>query len=161
LDFAAKQPHPWKQTFLKQPVRLLLALACASLFTFSTIYGSSLWVTFVSRHILSKSISWQQFAFVQNCMSAMHLLVVGTGQGLLFLLHSIVHPWLSADTLECWQFHNFMWMIPVTLSMCTSWNHKQQRLVTDLSKLDFHPWCLCIIMWVPFTLSNEKGGCPE
>lgn len=35
--------------------------------------------------------------------------------GLLFLLHSIVHPWLSADTLECWQFHNFMWMIPVTL----------------------------------------------
>jgi cell division protein FtsW (lipid II flippase) len=58
LGFARKQPHPWKQTFLKWPIGLLLTLACLlHLFTFSTIYGSSLWVTFVLRRILSKNIS--------------------------------------------------------------------------------------------------------
>ncbi len=95
---------------------LVLALArFLHLLTFATIYGSSLWVTFVSGIILSKNIPRQQFGFVQSRMFPVYLRVVAAGEGLLFLLHSIMHPWLSADTLERQQFQNFVWMIAATL----------------------------------------------
>jgi hypothetical protein len=48
-------------------------------------------------------------------MFPVYLRVVAAGEGLLFLLHSIMHPWLSADTLERQQFQNFVWMIAATL----------------------------------------------
>lgn len=115
-DFAGKKPHTWKRTILKRPVGLVLALArFLHLLTFATIYGSSLWVTFVSGIILSKNIPRQQFGFVQSRMFPVYLRVVAAGEGLLFLLHSIMHPWLSADTLERQQFQNFVWMIAATL----------------------------------------------
>jgi hypothetical protein len=101
---------------LKRPVGVVLALArFLHLLTFATIYGSSLWVTFVSGIILSKNIPRQQFGFVQSRVFPVYLRVVAAGEGLLFLLHSIMHPWLSADTLERQQFQNFVWMIAATL----------------------------------------------
>jgi hypothetical protein len=58
LVFCKKTTTPLEANLLKCPIGLLLTLACLlPLFTFSTIYGSSLWVTFVSRCILSKNIS--------------------------------------------------------------------------------------------------------
>ncbi|CAK9205114.1 unnamed protein product [Sphagnum troendelagicum] len=115
-NFAGKKPHTWKRTILKRPVGLVLALArFLHLLTFATIYGSSLWVTFVSGIILSKNIPRQQFGFVQSRLFPVYLRVVAAGEGLLFLLHSIMHPWLSADTLERQQFQNFVWMIAATL----------------------------------------------
>ena len=85
------------------------------LFTFSTIYGSAFWVTFVSGLILSKNIPRQQFGYVQSRMFPVYLRVLAAGEGLLFILHSLMHPWFSAETGERWQLQNILLMIVATL----------------------------------------------
>lgn len=106
----------WKDVFTRKPVGLLLALARAlHLFTFSTVYGSAFWVTFVSGMILSKHVPRQQFGYVQSRMFPVYLRVLAVGQGSLLLLQLLMHPWGSADRGERVEVLNFVVMIGATL----------------------------------------------
>jgi len=108
--------HFWKDTFLRRPKGFLLLLTRAlHLFTFSIIYGSSFWVTFVSGFILSKHIPRQQFGYVQSRIFPMYLRILIAGQSVLFILHSILHPWFIANSVEHWKLSNFGLMIVSTI----------------------------------------------
>jgi hypothetical protein len=85
------------------------------LFTFSIISGSAMWVTFVSGLILSTSLPRQQFAYVQSRIFPIYLTILATGELVLCLLHSLLHPWFSADRLERWQLQNIVWTLIATL----------------------------------------------
>jgi hypothetical protein len=102
--------------FIRKPVGFLLALTRAlHLFTFSTVYGSAFWVTFVSGMILSKHVPRQQFGYVQSRMFPVYLRIVAVGQAVLLLLHSLLHPWFSAESAERMQLFNFAVMLASTL----------------------------------------------
>lgn len=106
----------WKDVFIRKPVGMLLALTRAlHLFTFSTVYGSAIWVTFVSGLILSKHVPRQQFGYVQSRMFPVYLRILAMGEGLLLLLHSLMHPWFSSESVEQMQLLNFAVMIASTL----------------------------------------------
>ncbi|KAG0603182.1 hypothetical protein M758_10G072500 [Ceratodon purpureus] len=106
----------WKDVFVRKPVGMLLALTRAlHLFTFSTVYGSAIWVTFVSGLILSKHVPRQQFGYVQSRMFPVYLRMLATGEGLLLLLHSLMHPWFSSESIERMQLLNFAVMIASTI----------------------------------------------
>lgn len=106
----------WKDIFLKRPEGIFLLLTRAlHLFTFSTMYGSSFWVTFVSGLILSKYIPRQQFGYVQSRIFPVYLRILIVGQSVLFILHSILHPWFIEDGVERWELSNFGLMIASTL----------------------------------------------
>lgn len=106
----------WKDVFFRKPVGFLLAATRAlHLLTFSTVYGSGMWMTFVSGLILSKHIPRQQFGYVQSRMFPVYLRILALGQGLLLLLYSILNPWFSAESVERVQLLNFAVMIASTL----------------------------------------------
>jgi hypothetical protein len=113
---AEKLPHSWKQMFVSRPRGFLLSLIrLLHLFTFSIIYGSALWVTFVSGLILSNNLPQQQFSFMQSRIFPIYLRLLAAGELLLTMLHSLLHPWFSADKLETWQLQNFVWILVATL----------------------------------------------
>ena len=106
----------WKDVFIRKPVGMLLALTRAlHLFTFSTVYGSAIWVTFVSGLILSKHVPRQQFGYVQSRMFPVYLRILAVGEGVLLLLHSLLHPWFSSEDVERMQLINFAVTIASTL----------------------------------------------
>ena len=106
----------WTHVFSWKLVGMPLALARAlHLFTFSTVYGSAIWVTFVSGLILSKHVPRQQFGYVQSRMFPMYLRMLGVGEGVLLLLHSLLHPWFSSESIERMQLLCFAVMIASTL----------------------------------------------
>lgn len=112
----AKQHHTWKHVFFSRPKGFQLSLIrLLHLFTFSIISGSAMWVTFVSGLILSTSLPRQQFAYVQSRIFPIYLTILATGELVLCLLHSLLHPWFSADRLERWQLQNIVWTLIATL----------------------------------------------
>ncbi len=114
--FAVKPLRSWKQMFVSRPRGfLLLLIRLLHLFTFSIIYGSALWVTFVSGLILSNNLPQQQFSFMQSRIFPIYLRLLAAGELLLTMLHSLLHPWFSADKLETWQLQNFVWIWVATL----------------------------------------------
>jgi hypothetical protein len=107
----------WGDVLFKRPKGLLLSLIrVLHLFAFSTVYGSSFWMTFVSGIILSKHIPQQQFGYVQSKMFPVYLTILAVGQIILFALHFILHPWFSTDNVERCQLSNFGLMIVSTLT---------------------------------------------
>lgn len=115
-DQKGRSLRSWKNVFIRKPVGFLLALTRAlHLFTFSTVYGSAFWVTFVSGMILSKHVPRQQFGYVQSRMFPVYLRIMAVGQVVLLLLHSLLHPWFSAERVERLQLLNFAVMIASTL----------------------------------------------
>jgi hypothetical protein len=113
---AAKQHRTWKHVFFSRPKGFHLSLIrLLHLFTFSIISGSAMWVTFVSGLILSTSLPRQQFAYVQSRIFPIYLTILATGELVLCLLHSLLHPWFSADRLERWQLQNIVWTLIATL----------------------------------------------
>jgi hypothetical protein len=112
----AKQHRTWKHVFFSRPKGFHLSLIrLLHLFTFSIISGSAMWVTFVSGLILSTSLPRQQFAYVQSRIFPIYLTILATGELVLCLLHSLLHPWFSADRLERWQLQNIVWTLIATL----------------------------------------------
>ncbi|CAK9880527.1 unnamed protein product [Sphagnum jensenii] len=106
----------WKHVFFSRPKGFHLSLIrLLHLFTFSIISGSAMWVTFVSGLILSTSLPRQQFAYVQSRIFPIYLTILATGELVLCLLHSLLHPWFSADRLERWQLQNIVWTLIATL----------------------------------------------
>lgn len=106
----------WKEVFFKKPKGFLLTLIRAlHFFTFSIIYGSSFWMTFVSGIVLSKHIPRQQFGYVQSRMFPIYLRILAIGESTLFILQFFMHPWFSASSGERCQLSNFGLMILSTL----------------------------------------------
>jgi hypothetical protein len=115
-SFVPGSKRTWKDVFIRKPVGMLLALTRAlHLFAFSTIYGSAVWVTFVSGLILSKHVPRQQFGYVQSRMFPVYLRILALGEGLLLVLHSLLNPWFSSENIERMQLLNFVVMIASTL----------------------------------------------
>ncbi|CAM6004072.1 unnamed protein product [Sphagnum balticum] len=111
-----KQHRTWNHVFFSRPKGFHLSLIrLLHLFTFSIISGSAMWVTFVSGLILSTSLPRQQFAYVQSRIFPIYLTILATGELVLCLLHSLLHPWFSADRLERWQLQNIVWTLIATL----------------------------------------------
>ena len=118
-DKASKGGHYlrlWKDLFIRKPEGMLLTLTRAlHLFAFSIVYGSAIWVTFVSGLILSKHVPRQQFGYVQSRMFPVYLRILAVGEGVLLLLHSLMHPWFSSKNIEQMQLVNFSVMITSTV----------------------------------------------
>lgn len=92
----------------------LALMRALHLFTFSAVYGSAFWVTFVSGMILAKHIPRQQFGYVQSRIFPVYLRILAVGQVVLLLLHSLLHPWFSTESAERMQLLNFAVMIAST-----------------------------------------------
>ncbi|KAI5062286.1 hypothetical protein GOP47_0022825 [Adiantum capillus-veneris] len=75
--------------------------------TFSAIYGISLWMTFLSGHLLSRTLPRQQLGVVQSKLFPVYLRMITVCVVLSGLIHVLLHPWPSADRPEHWQYVNF------------------------------------------------------
>lgn len=95
---------------------LLSSCRTAHLFTFSSVYGSSLWVTFLSGYLLSRSIPRQQFGFVQSRIFPAYLRLASSGQAVGVVLFLILHPWSKADHDEKLQLLNLSAILLSTLA---------------------------------------------
>jgi hypothetical protein len=138
---AVKLPHSWKQVFVSRPRGFLLSLIrLLHLFTFSIIYGSALWVTFVSGLILSNNLPQQQFSFMQSRIFPIYLRLLAAGELLLTMLHSLLHPWFSADKLETWQLQNFVWILVATLINLLVFEPWETKLMFDKLRLEKRGW---------------------
>ncbi|CAK9232373.1 unnamed protein product [Sphagnum troendelagicum] len=130
----------WKHVFFSRPKGFHLSLLrLLHLFTFSIISGSAMWVTFVSGLILSTSLPRQQFAYVQSRIFPIYLTILATGELVLCLLHSLLHPWFSADRLERWQLQNIVWTLIATLFnllVLEPWETKALYQKLKLEKLE-------------------------
>ncbi|CAM6047511.1 unnamed protein product [Sphagnum compactum] len=136
-----KLPHSWKQIFVSRPRGFLLSLIrLLHLFTFSIIYGSALWVTFVSGLILSHNLPQQQFSFMQSRIFPIYLRLLAAGELLLTMLHSLLHPWFSADKLETWQLQNFVWILVATLINLLVFEPWETKLMFDKLRLEKGGW---------------------
>lgn len=136
-----KLPHSWKQMFVSRPRGFLLSLIrLLHLFTFSIIYGSALWVTFVSGLILSNNLPQQQFSFMQSRIFPIYLRLLAAGELLLTMLHSLLHPWFSADKLETWQLQNFVWILVATLINLLVFEPWETKLMFDKLRLEKGGW---------------------
>ncbi|CAM6075396.1 unnamed protein product [Sphagnum tenellum] len=136
-----KLPHSWKQMFVSRPRGFLLSLIrLLHLFTFSIIYGSALWVTFVSGLILSNNLPQQQFSFMQSRIFPIYLRLLAAGELLLTMLHSLLHPWFSADKLETWQLQNFVWILVATLINLLLLEPWETKLMFEKLRLEKGGW---------------------
>ncbi|CAK9878437.1 unnamed protein product [Sphagnum jensenii] len=136
-----KLPHSWKQMFVSKPRGFLLSLIrLLHLFTFSIIYGSALWVTFVSGLILSNNLPQQQFSFMQSRIFPIYLRLLAAGELLLTMLHSLLHPWFSADKLETWQLQNFVWILVATLINLLLFEPWETKLMFEKLRLEKGGW---------------------
>ncbi|CAK9230407.1 unnamed protein product [Sphagnum jensenii] len=136
-----KLPHSWKQMFVSRPRGFLLSLIrLLHLFTFSIIYGSALWVTFVSGLILSNNLPQQQFSFMQSRIFPIYLRLLAAGELLLTMLHSLLHPWFSADKLETWQLQNFVWILVATLINLLVFEPWETKLMFEKLRLEKGGW---------------------
>ncbi|KAJ7545399.1 hypothetical protein O6H91_09G117700 [Diphasiastrum complanatum] len=90
-------------------------LRLVHLFSFSTIFGMSLWVTFISGLILAQSTSKQQFGYLQSRIFPIYFRIMAFGEALLLVTHALLHPWPSADSAERWQYQNLFWSLFMTL----------------------------------------------
>ncbi|CAM6129443.1 unnamed protein product [Calypogeia fissa] len=93
----------------------LLSCRTAHLFVFCSVYGSSLWVTFLSGYLLARSIPRQQFGFVQSRVFPAYLRVAATGQAVCLVLLMIRHPWSKADRDEKLQHLDLLTVLVLTL----------------------------------------------
>ncbi|MCO5568644.1 hypothetical protein L7F22_022343 [Adiantum nelumboides] len=75
--------------------------------TFSAIYGIALWITFLSGHLLSRTLPRQQLGVVQSKLFPVYLRMITACVALCGLTHALLHPWQSADRSEHWQYVNF------------------------------------------------------
>eukprot|EP00249_Psilotum_nudum_P017904 c26545_g1_i1 orf=124-1797(-) len=82
------------------------------LFSFSLVYGTYMWVTFISGHLLACILPGQQLGLVQSKILPVYLRMLASGIAVCFLLHGLVHPWGSAEPSERGQY----WSLLVSLS---------------------------------------------
>jgi len=106
------------------------------LITFATTYGSAIWMTFVSGVILSKSIPRQQFGFVQSRIFPLYLKFVATGDVILLVFYSIMHPLRSTDSSGVWQLVNLLLLIIGTVFNVFILEPKTTKLFVERMKLE-------------------------
>ncbi|KAH9320437.1 hypothetical protein KI387_015076 [Taxus chinensis] len=94
---------------LKVGARILHLLA------FSTIYGSSVWVNFLSGHILAATIPRQQFALIQSKMYPIYFNTMAYGLATCLLTHSAIHPWKPESKFQSWQGYTLLISLLFTL----------------------------------------------
>ncbi|KAL2650063.1 hypothetical protein R1flu_018191 [Riccia fluitans] len=94
---------------------LLSSVKAAHLLSFCSTYGSSVWVTFISGYLLSKSLGRQQYGFVQSRMVPTYLRLIAVGQALCLLLYMALRPWNHASRTEKLQHFNLWGILVSTL----------------------------------------------
>eukprot|EP00249_Psilotum_nudum_P010324 c22473_g2_i1 orf=1-1686(-) len=78
------------------------------LFSFSLVYGTSMWVTFISGYLLSHVLPSQQLGLVQSKIFPVYLRMLTSGTAVCFLLHGLMHPWGSAEPSERGQYWSLL-----------------------------------------------------
>ncbi|KAG6549091.1 hypothetical protein Mapa_009317 [Marchantia paleacea] len=124
LNAESSDEHPgngpftsmWRWVGYATAAWLVSSIKAAHLFSFSSTYGASLWVTFISGYLLSRAIPRQQFGFVQSKMFPIYLRLIGVGQGLCLVLYMMLHPWTHCDLAEKLQHFN-LWTVMVSTLM--------------------------------------------
>ncbi|OAE25521.1 hypothetical protein AXG93_1543s1380 [Marchantia polymorpha subsp. ruderalis] len=109
-------PSMWRWVGYATAAWLVSSIKAAHLFSFSSTYGASLWVTFVSGYLLSRTIPRHQFGFVQSKMFPIYLRLIGVGQGLCLVLYMVLHPWTHSNFAEKLQHFN-LWTVMVSTLM--------------------------------------------
>ncbi|KAJ7541872.1 hypothetical protein O6H91_10G080600 [Diphasiastrum complanatum] len=106
-----------KQSDVKSKAKhyLMVFLLLLHHIIFSTIFGSFVWVTFISAAILSRNTPRQQFGFLQSKIFPVFFKLVAAGQALLLLTHAALHPWRSADQSQRWQYLTLLFALALTL----------------------------------------------
>jgi hypothetical protein len=106
----------WKKMKWITATYFLGTCRAAHLFTFSSVYGSSLWVTFLSGYLLSRAMPRQQFGFVQSRIFPAYLRLAAGGQAICLVLFLTLHPWSNADRHEKLQHFNLFTVLLSTLA---------------------------------------------
>ncbi|KAL3701790.1 hypothetical protein R1sor_019812 [Riccia sorocarpa] len=95
---------------------LVSSVKAAHLLSFSSTFGASLWVTFISGYLLSKSLGRQQYGFVQSKMFPTYLRLIAGGQALCLVLYMMLKPWTRASSAEKLQHFNLWGILLSTLA---------------------------------------------
>lgn len=114
-----------------RPVLRALYLAA-----FCSVYGTSLWMTFVSGYVLSKALPRQQLALLQSKLFPAYLRMATLGVALCFGLHAALHPWPSADPRERLQYWNLGFSLATSLLNALLLEPATTKVVFEKLKLE-------------------------